>query len=93
MTYFLSPPRSETFPDLVKRGRKILEEVYSKHKKGNLLLVSHGDIGKMIYAAYYNLNWKEVLQMFHFGNSDLLLLSKDSKPEEVHVFQVKQYNL
>lgn len=32
---------------------------------GRILLVTHGDIGQMIYAAYYNLDWKDVLQLFH----------------------------
>ncbi len=63
-----------------------------KYKNGNILLVSHGDFGKMIYAVYYNLDWKRVLKMFHFGNSDLILLSKDSEPEKAHLFKAKQYN-
>jgi len=46
----------------------------------------------MIYASYYNLDWKEILTMFHFGNSELLILSEDTKPEESHVFKIEQYN-
>lgn len=90
--YFLSPEGAETFPQLVERGKRIIAEVQQKHHDGSVLLVSHGDIGKMIYAAYYNLDWKTVLTQFHFGNSEMLLLSEDSSPDEAHVFQFEQHN-
>jgi len=90
--YFLCPKNAETFPDLSSRARKLINEIQSKHQDGNILLVTHGDFGKMIYAAYYKLEWQKVLTMFHFGNSELLLLSTSSKPNEAHVFKTKQYN-
>ncbi len=92
ITYFLSPEGSETFPDLLKRARVLLDMIAAKHKEGNILLVSHGDFGKMIYAEYYSLDWKQVLTQFHFGNCDLLLMSKDSAPHTAHVFKLAQYN-
>lgn len=92
ITYFLSPEGAETFPDLVERAKKLLNNLKTKHKDENILLVTHGDFGKMIYTAYYNLDWKEVLNMFHFGNSELLELSEESGPEETHVFKIQQYN-
>jgi broad specificity phosphatase PhoE len=92
VTYFLSPEGAETFPNLLKRAEGVLGAVQASNKDGNVLLVTHGDFGKMLYAAYYKLNWEDVLKMFHFGNSDLLLLSEDSKPEDVHVFKIKQFN-
>jgi len=92
VNYFLSPRGAETFPELITRGKRLLGYIGKRHKEGNVLLVTHGDFGKMIYAAYYDLYWKEVLKMFHFGNSDLLLLSKNSPPEKTHVFQTQQYD-
>ena len=92
ITYFLSPKGAETFPDLIERGKKVIEEVQHRHKDGNILLVGHGDMGKMIYAAYYHLDWRSVLTMFHFGNSELLLLSEDSPSDAAHVFTFKQFN-
>ena len=92
VNYFLCPKGAETFPQLLKRAKRLLSYVFKNYKNGNVLLVSHGDLGKMIYAAYYNLDWKQVLKMFHFGNSDLILLSKDCKPEKAHIFKTKQYN-
>jgi probable phosphoglycerate mutase len=91
-TYFLKAEDAETFPELIMRAKNILAEIMRRHQEGNILLVTHGDIGKMIYAAYYNLDWRDVLRLFHFGNSDLLILAADSKPEEVHVFKNKQFN-
>jgi broad specificity phosphatase PhoE len=92
ITYFLNPAGAETFPQLIERARKLLDAIKTKHKNGNTLLVTHGDFGKMIYTAYYDLDWKEVLNMFHFGNSELLELSEESKAEETHVFKIEQHN-
>ncbi len=92
ITYFLSPDGAETFPALMKRARVLLEDIQEKHKTGNILLVTHGDIGKMIYAEYYHLDWRDVLTQFHFGNCDMLLMSQDSSPDEAHVFKAIQHN-
>ena len=91
--YFLNPEGAETFPQLIDRANQTLRMIGNKHKNGSILLVSHGDIGKMIYAAYYNLDWKNVLEMFHFGNSELLELSEESDPNQTHVFEIQQHNL
>lgn len=92
ITYFIAPEGAETFPQLLERGKRVLDYIEKKHHNQNILLVTHGDIGKMIYAAYYNLEWKDILTMFHFGNSEILLLSKDTKQEDAHIFTTKQYN-
>lgn len=93
ITYFLSPEGAETFDDLIIRARDIIDHISARyHDKENILLVGHGDMGKMIYAAYYDLPWRDVLVNFHFGNSELLLLSPDSGPDETHVFAIKQHN-
>jgi probable phosphoglycerate mutase len=92
ITYFLDPPGAENFDQLKIRGNKVIDFVKAKHSEGKILLVTHGDIGKMIYAAYYNLEWEKVLRLFHFGNSELLELSPESSPENTHVFTIKQFN-
>lgn len=92
ITYFLSPQGAETFPELIDRAKILLDFIKDKHKEEKILLVTHGDFGKMLYAAYYNLNWQEVLTMFHFGNSELLILSEDSASEDSHLFSASQYN-
>lgn len=93
ITYFLSPSGAETFPELIMRAKKLLAKISENYADGNILLVTHGDFGKMIYAAYYNLDWLEVLTMFHFGNSDLLELSPTSPAADPHVHKIFQHNL
>ena len=90
--YFLDKEGAETFPQMIERANLLLEDLRKKHADGNILLVTHGDFGKMLYAAYYHLDWQDVLKMFHFGNSELLELSENSKPEDTHVFKIQQHN-
>lgn len=92
ITYFLDPEGAETFPDLINRANNLLNFIKQKHTSDSILLVTHGDIGKMIYCAYYKLNWEDVLKSFHFGNAELILLSDDIKPNESHVFKQNQHN-
>ncbi len=92
ITYFLSPNGAETFLAMKERGAKVLQLLSKKDMRGNILLVCHGDIGKMIYASFYNLDWKEVLTDFHFGNSELLLLDHTSEPSQRHVLKLEQHN-
>lgn len=92
INYFLSPEGAESFPDLLHRAGKLLDDLIARYSDGSILLVTHGDFGKMIYAKYYNLDWRDVLTLFHFGNSELLLLSEDSDPGEAHVFTILQHN-
>lgn len=78
VTYFLSAKGAETFPQMMTRSRRILKRIAVRYPDGNVILVTHNDIGKMLYASYYDLDWKEVLTAFHFGNADILLLSADT---------------
>ncbi len=92
VVYALEADGLEAFPALLERAHLVLNKIKKANKKGNVLLVTHGDIGKMIYTAYYNLDWKDVLRSFHFGNSDLLLLSDNNHPLDPHIFKAKQFN-
>lgn len=92
ITYFLFPEGAESFPQLMERSEKLISYLNENHKEGSILLVTHGDIGKMIYASYYNLDWKVVLTSFHFGNAEILLLSEESSSEDPYVFKQTQYN-
>lgn len=90
--YFLEPEGGETFPQLIIRAKELLKLIHSKHQDGNILLVGHGDFGKMVYAAYYNIPWETALKMFHFGNSEIVLLSPEVNPQNAKIFQVPQFN-
>lgn len=89
ITYFLSPKGAETFVDLVVRGREVLDELRMRHRDEKVLLVCHGDIGKMIYAAATGKDWRDVLKDFHFGNGELIEASSDG---EAHVIKLEQVN-
>jgi broad specificity phosphatase PhoE len=90
--YFLSPQEGETFPQLFARGQEIVKYFQGLQLDENILLVAHGDIGKMIYAAFYQLEWESVLKEFHLGNSEMVLLDRQSRPEDRFVFTTTQYN-
>lgn len=92
ITYFIECPGAETFPQLVARGKRLIADLKKKCKDGNILLVCHGDIGKMIYTAYYGIEWIDALKNFHFGNSEVILLSESCSPENAHVFKQEQFN-
>ncbi len=93
ITYFLEAEGAETFPQTLKRAQKVIKIINDKHQNENILLLTHGDFAKMLYAAYYNIHWKEALSSFHFGNSELLLLEPGLKAEDSLIFNQKQYNL
>lgn len=92
IVYFLEPEGGETFPQTIDRAKKLLQFIFDHHSDGNILLVSHGDFGKMIYAAYYDLPWEDVLNMFHFGNSEIILLAPGTDPAKVQIFKETQFN-
>ena len=81
--YFLSPEGGETFPKLFQRAKQVLKWIKTHPSEGNILLVTHGDLGKMIYAAHYELTWEQGLLQFHFENSELLFLSPDQNHEHL----------
>lgn len=89
ITYFLNPEGAETFEDLVERGHRVLEKVRSKHIGGKVLLVCHGDLGKMVYAAATDKPWRDVLVDFHFGNGELIDISSD---DDVRKIKLEQFN-
>ncbi|MFA6524642.1 MAG: histidine phosphatase family protein [Patescibacteria group bacterium] len=86
--YFLSPKNGETFPQLIERGKKVIDSLHSAHPDGNVLLVTHGDTGMMMYNEYYKLDWMKTLKEFYFHNAEIILLSKNASPTNTHVFRV-----
>jgi broad specificity phosphatase PhoE len=75
------------------RTAQIIAKSLDAKKPKPLAELIERDFGEMIFAAYYKIDWKRVLTQFHFGNSDLLILSDATKPENAHVFQNQQFNL
>lgn len=76
VNYFLEADGAEDFPSLMERCRKLLAEINQLHLDKNMLLVTHGDTGKIIRAAYYGWSWEEGLKMPYFDNTEILELNR-----------------
>ena len=98
ITYFLEPANGENFPTLIARADRLLAKLSTTDQQKadqKVLLVCHGDFGKMIYASFYQEEWKDVLFSFHFGNSDVLILSDELRTADSSsrkLFTQQQYN-
>lgn len=91
VTYFLKPQNGEDFPQLLVRAKKFLSAV--QKETDNILVVCHSDTGKMLYAAFYDLDWQAVLQKFHFGNTEVIVLDKNLPSTANHkIYQTAQHN-
>ncbi|HSI21359.1 MAG TPA: histidine phosphatase family protein [Verrucomicrobiae bacterium] len=74
VTYFLEAEGSEDFPTLLERGKRVLAWVQAKHPEEHVLLVAHGDIGKMIRAAFHGWEWLDGLKTPYLDNTGVLEL-------------------
>lgn len=93
VTYFTSCKGAESFDETLVRAQKVLDFIRSKNTDGSVLIVAHGDIGKMLYTAFYKLSWQEALTHFHLGNTELICMSEDIDPEHVYMFRTEQHNI
>lgn len=92
INYFLDTHGVETFPEMVTRANELFKEIESRYDNKNILLVGHGDMGKMIYCAYFKLHWEDILHAFHFGNSEMMKLSPDTPIEKSKIISIEQFN-
>ena len=74
VTYFLQCDGVETFPELLKRAEKVLARIDQECKGKNVLLVAHGDIGKMLMAAKRKMHWSDALNAPYIANTEVILL-------------------
>lgn len=93
VTYLIEGDGIETFPELITRAKKLFCLLEENNAPENILLFCHGDLGKMIYCAFYNLDWKSVLSEFHFGNTEIILLENGLEPEKRIIYNTKQENI
>lgn len=73
--YFLEIPEAEDFPNLYYRAKQTLQAIKARHPSENVLLVTHGDFGKMLRAAHEGWGWQEGLQTPYFANAEVIELS------------------
>lgn len=73
INYFLE--EGEIFPELLRRGKKLLEKLSKEYPDKNILLATHGDIAKMIQASYHKWTWKKALKTPYFDNTGVIILT------------------
>ena len=74
VNYFLDVDGAEGFPVLYNRAQKILSEIQQRHRDDVVLIVTHGDIGKMVRGVYCGWSWERSLQTPYFDNTEILTL-------------------
>ena len=77
INYFLEGPGVETFPYLLRRAQQVIYDLQAKYSNSNLLVVTHGDIAKMLQAAYYGWDWEYGLRATSLAQASLLYLQHD----------------
>ena len=66
----------ESLPKLLTRAKRLIKKIIARHPTDNVLLVTHGDAGKMIEAAWYGWTWEQALMTPYFENADIIELKK-----------------
>jgi probable phosphoglycerate mutase len=72
--YFLTAEGAEGFDELMDRARRVVGHVDNQYDGKTVLLVCHGDIGKMIAAVRRGQDWKSGLLAPYFANTEVLEL-------------------
>jgi broad specificity phosphatase PhoE len=75
--FFLDTEGAEDYPSTYLRAQKVLKDMQKKHSNENVLIVSHGDIGQMIQAAYHGWTWEKGLSISYFDNTGILELTPE----------------
>lgn len=72
VTYFLEVDGAETFPILMDRAKRVSEHCDVAFAGKTVLLVAHGDIGKMIAAVRQCVSWKDGLLTPYIANTEIV---------------------
>lgn len=70
--YFLDVEGGESFSKCYQRAQHIISDMDARHAGEHVLLVCHGDIGKMIVAARRGITWREGLLAPYFANTEVI---------------------
>lgn len=60
--YFLDTENAESYDAVLERAQIVLAKIQDRHADDNILLVTHGAIGQILYASWYQLPWRECLR-------------------------------
>jgi broad specificity phosphatase PhoE len=77
VNYFLRAPGAETFPSTYRRARELLHDLRSApaSRSGDIVLVTHGDTGKMLVANARGWSWRQGLEAANLHNAEVVELS------------------
>lgn len=74
LNYFLSAPENESYPEVYARAQKVLDVMKKSHSDENVLLVTHGETGSMLKAAYNNWEWMKGIEAICLHNAEVIEL-------------------
>jgi broad specificity phosphatase PhoE len=72
--HFLDADGAESMVDVLARAARVLTKLQQSQESNNIVIVTHGDTGKMLITAYYNWSWRKGLQTPFFGNTEIIKL-------------------
>lgn len=72
--YFLEVDGAEDFPTLFARASRVLKKLQKSYPSKSILIVTHGDMAKMLRAAYQQRSWLQELQTPYLNNGGLNFL-------------------
>ncbi len=81
VTYFPNPDWGESFDDNVYRAEMLLQRIFDKHPKENIMLTGHWDCSKALYCAYYKVPRQEWIIHFDMHNTDVVVLEQWRDPK------------
>ncbi|MDD4412334.1 MAG: histidine phosphatase family protein [Patescibacteria group bacterium] len=74
--YFLDGPGVETFPKLYSRVKRALKKILKQNSDGNIAIVTHGDTGMMLQAAFYDWDWERGIKYRFWKNAEIFELKE-----------------
>lgn len=75
INYFIKAPDAEEFPDVLERARKVLREIKIQFSSFNLVIVTSGDMMKMLRAEHFGWDWERGLKTPFIDNCGVIELS------------------
>jgi len=72
--YFMSAPSAEPFGKVLQRARRVIKKIRSDRRNGNVLIVTHNDVGKMLEAAAKKITITQSLSGKSISNCEIVKL-------------------
>jgi len=77
--YFFSGEGVESFPKVYKRAQSFWKKLVTYNIKGNVVVVTHGDIGMMLKASAEGWDWQTGLHKAFWKNGEILEVKLKTK--------------